>query len=118
MSPALEAGDLVMVQGVPASGIQAEDIIVFNDPDGTPTIHRVIRTETLQNGTIQFKTKGDANPSEDAYWTLEQSVHGRVIYRIPYIGWLALDPTVPIMILSIIAIIMILWPEKRRKRRR
>ena len=118
MRPALEVGDLVIIQGVPASSIQVEDIIIFDSRQGARTIHRVTRIETLQNGTIQFKTKGDANPSEDADWIPERNVHGRVVYRIPYIGWLALDPTVPIMIISIIAIVIILWPEKRRKLRR
>nr|NIP66513.1 hypothetical protein [Candidatus Bathyarchaeota archaeon]NIU81220.1 hypothetical protein [Candidatus Bathyarchaeota archaeon]NIV67864.1 hypothetical protein [Candidatus Bathyarchaeota archaeon]NIW34452.1 hypothetical protein [Candidatus Bathyarchaeota archaeon] len=67
------------------------------------------------NGTIQFKTKGDANPSEELYWTPEQRVHGRVIHRIPYIGWLALDPTISIIIIITVIIIILLWPEKRRK---
>ena len=117
MRPTLEVGDLVIIQGTPASSIQVGDIIVFDSPEGSLTIHRVTRIQTLQNGTILFKTKGDANPSEDADWIPEQSVHGRVIYRIPYIGWLALDPTIPIMIVSIILILIILWPEKSRKLR-
>lgn len=116
MSPALEAGDLVIIQGVSPTNIQVEDIIVFDKPQGSRTIHRVTQIQTLPNGTIQFKTKGDANPREDLYWIPEQNVHGRVIHRIPYIGWLALDPTIPIIIISIVVIIIILWPEKTKKR--
>lgn len=115
MSPALEAGDLIIIQGVPASTIQVGDIIVFDPPQGARTIHRVTRIQTLQNGTIQFKTKGDANPSEDLYWIPEQNIHGRVLHRIPYLGWLALDPTIPIIIAIILLIIIIFWPEKHRK---
>jgi len=118
MSPALEVGDLVIIQGVQASSIQVGDIIVFDAPQGSRTIHRVTRIQTLPNGTIQFKTKGDANPNEDLQWVPEQNVHGRAIHRIPYIGWLALDPTIPIIIVSTLIIIIILWPEKRRKLRR
>ena len=118
MRPALEVGDLVLIQGIPSSSIQIEDIIVFDSPEGARTIHRVTRIEILQNGTIQFKTQGDANPDEDPQWIPEQNVHGRVIHRIPYIGWLALDPTIPIIIISIIIIIALLWPQKRRKLRR
>jgi len=118
MRPALEVGDLVLIHGIPASSIQIEDIIVFDSPEGAHTIHRVTRIEILQNGTIQFKTQGDANPDEDLKWILEQNVHGRVIYRIPYIGWLALDPTIPIIIISIIIIIALLWPQRRRRLRR
>lgn len=118
MSPALETGDLVIIQGTPTNSIQIGDIILFDSPSGTRTIHRVTRIQTLQNGTIQFKTKGDANPDEDLYWTLEENIHGPVLHRIPYIGWIALDPAIPMTIVIILIIIMILWPEKRRKLRR
>lgn len=117
MSPALETGDLVIIQGTPTNSIQIGDIIVFNSPSGTLTIHRVTRIQTLQNGTIQFKTKGDANPDEDLYWTLEENIHGQVLHRIPYIGWITLDPAIPMTIVIILIIIIILWPEKRRKLR-
>jgi len=118
MSPALEVGDLIIIQGTPASSIQVGDIIVFDQPQGGRTIHRVTKIQTLLNGTIQFKTKGDANPNEDLHWISEQNVHGRVSYRIPYIGWLALDPTIPIITIAIIVIIILLWPEKHRKRKK
>jgi len=116
MRPTLEIGDLVIIQGVSPTNIQVEDIIVFDSPQGSRTIHRVTQIQTLPNGTIQFKTKGDANPNEDLQWIPEQNVHGRVIHRIPYIGWLALDPTIPIIIVSILVILVILWPEKTKKR--
>jgi len=115
MSPALKVGDIVIVQGVSPTSIQIGDIIVFDSPQGSRTIHRVTNIQIQPNGTIQFKTKGDANPNEDLYWVPEQDVHGRVLHRIPYLGWLALDPTIPIIIIVIIMIIVILWPENRRK---
>ena len=118
MSPALEVGDLIIIQGTPPTTIQVGDIIVFDLPQGGRTIHRVTRIQTLPNGTIQFKTKGDANPNEDLHWIPEQNVHGRVIYRIPYIGWLALDPTIPIILIMITVIVILLWPEKTKRFRR
>jgi len=116
MKPTLEVGDLVIVQGVPASKIKEGDIIVFNIPcEKTHIIHRVTRIETLANGTIRFKTKGDANPTEDLQWIPEQNVQGRVLYRIPYIGYMALIPAIPITIAIIITIIILLWPEKTKR---
>ena len=113
MRPTLEVGDLVIVQGVPASEIKEGDIIVFNNPgEKTYKIHRVIAIETLANGTIRFKTKGDANPTEDP-WIPEQNVKGRVLNRIPYIGYMALIPAIPITIAIII--IILLWPEKTKR---
>ena len=119
MSPALEVGDLVIVQGVSASEIKEGDVLVFNKlGEESSTIHRVVRIETLADGTFRFKTKGDANPDEDPEWIPEQNVHGRVLYRIPYLGWLALDPTILIIIVAIIVVIIVLWPENHRRRRK
>jgi len=115
MRPALEVGDLVIVQGVPPSEINEGNIIVFNMPgEKTYTIHRVIKTETLPNGTIRIKTKGDANPTEDP-WIPEQNVHGRVLHRIPYIGYMVLIPAIPVTIAILIIIIILLWPEKPKR---
>jgi signal peptidase len=115
MKPALEVGDLVIVQGTPAAEIKEGEIIVFNMMgENTYTIHRVITKERLADGTFRFRTKGDATP-EDPNWIPEQSVHGRVLYRIPYIGWIALDPTILIIFTVIIIIIAIFWPEIRHK---
>lgn len=118
MSPALEVGDIIIVQKVSSTSLQVGDIIVFDSPEEIRTIHRVTQIQPLPNGTIQFKTKGDANPSEETYWTSEEDVHGRVLYKIPYLGWMALIPTIPITIAVIIIIITLLWPEKQRKRRK
>ena len=118
MSPALEAGDLVIVQGIRASKIQVEDVIVFDPPQGVRTIHRVTRIQTLPNGTFQFKTRGDAVDHEDRDWISEQYVDGRVIYRIPYLGYLILVPTITIVVVIIIVIIILIWPEKKRVARR
>jgi len=117
MRPALEVGDLIIVQGVPPADIQIGDIVVFDSPQGIRTIHRVTRIQILPNG-IQFKTKGDANPNEEPYWIAEQKVHGRVMYRIPYIGWLALDPTITLTVAIIVVVIVLIWPERKRRVRR
>lgn len=115
MSPALEDGDLVIVQGAPPNSIQVGDVIVFDPPQGVRTIHRVTRIKTLSNGTIQFKTKGDARDDEDRDWISEQYVLGRVIYRVPYLGYLILDPTITIIVAVIIVIIILIWPERKRR---
>jgi signal peptidase len=112
MHPALKHGDLVVVQGEPSSNIQVGDVIVFDSPQGFRTIHRVTQIQTL-NGTIQFRTKGDAVDQEDRDWTSERSVHGRVVYQIPYFGYFILNPVMPITIVIIIAVIILIWPERK-----
>lgn len=117
MSPAIQVGDLVIVQGVQPEEIKIGDIIIFDPPtEGIGrTAHRVIDIRPLANGTLTFKTKGDANDIEDQYTVYPQNVHGRVIYRIPYIGYVFLDPLILVIIMTIIVVIIILWPENKRR---
>jgi signal peptidase len=120
MHPALETGDLVIVQGVNATEINKNDIIVFDtteDNDTTRTVHRVINIQIMPNGTHIFTTKGDNNTNPDSTPVSENQVHGRVVYRIPLIGYLALDPTIPLAIVIIALIAILIWPEKHRKKR-
>lgn len=131
MRPALETGDLVIIQGVPATSIHEEDIIAFESPDEYEqgnvtriwqftvyTIHRVVKTQSFPNGTILFTTKGDDNDNIDPRPVPDHYVHGRVIYRIQYLGYIILDPTVTITIVIIVVIIILVWPEKKRRFRR
>jgi len=120
MHPALEVGDLVIVQGVNATQIKINDIIVFDlieDDYITRTVHRVVDIRILSNRTYVFTTKGDNNTSEDPSPVPENQIHGRVIYCIPLLGYLALDPMIPLAIIIIALIIILIWPEKQRKKR-
>ncbi len=91
MRPTLEVGDLVLVEGVDAWSIREGDIVVFNVPQPyakstpSPVIHRVIKV-VLEDSLVYFKTKGDANGSEDPWTVAGGDVVGRLKYRIPYMG--------------------------------
>jgi hypothetical protein len=95
------------------------DIIVFQDPsnpNGVPIVHR-ITSEVLQNGTLYFFTKGDGNPpttwpntvetyAPDYGWynpnyyndhpniprgsVPQEYILGRVVMRIPWLGWVTI----------------------------
>jgi signal peptidase len=116
MSPALDVGDLVIVQGVPANEIKVGDIIVFDSPPlSYSTIHRVVQIQNQSQNKIFFVSKGDANADEDAPVS-EDLVHGRVIYRIPILGYLALEPSIAIILIIVIAVVILIWPEKGKRK--
>lgn len=117
MSPALEVGDLVIVQGVSASEIRVGDIVVFESENSELNIHRVNKTQT-SDGSLLFITKGDANSNVDSSPVLADQIRGRVIFRIPYIGYVAAEPIIPIIIIFIVVAIIVLWPEKKKRFRR
>lgn len=109
MVPTLNVGDLLIVQGVNSRDLHVGDIIVFKPPypywKGVPWVHRII-DKRVRTNEVEYRTKGDANIAPDPFWVKSSNVIGKVLYRIPYLGYASLflkGWTIPI-----IAIIFIL----------
>lgn len=88
MAPAINAGDIVVVDTVEPETIRAGDVITFRRAPGdeSPTTHRVI--DVLQSGgELAFQTKGDANEEPDPEPLPANQVFGEVIFVIPYLGY-------------------------------
>jgi hypothetical protein len=114
----LNVGDLIIIQGVDPKTLNTDypnsDIIIYNDPtvsdpSKTPIVHRIVGSYT-ENGMMYFYTKGDGNPGEvwpnpvpesdyDSHTVWNQKigggvpanlVEGKVILRIPLVGWITL----------------------------
>ncbi len=67
MSGVFESGDLIICKNITPAEVQANDVITYFDPAGNGTsvvTHRVLEIVT-QDGELFFKTKGDANNTED-----------------------------------------------------
>lgn len=112
MSPAISVGDLVLVRGVEQTSVDVGDIVVFNVPspyDGiypSPVIHRVVEKIDL-NGTVYFKTKGDANGNADPWLVPAGSVIGVYAWKIPYVGYLILFLRSPYGLVLILALAVV-----------
>ena len=91
MEPAMPAGALAVMLPVDAEDVKVGDIITFDPPwDPDPDVivsHRVIGV--YHNEDIIFDTKGDATEDSDPYWVPADSVQGRVVFSIPYLGYAA-----------------------------
>lgn len=92
MSPAIGAGDVVIVDSVSPSEISEDDVITFRNGGGDratgdtdKVTHRVVEV-VEQDGERYFRTKGDANEEVDAELVPAGNVVGRVSFHIPYIG--------------------------------
>jgi len=87
MEPVMRAGALAVMLPIDAEDVKVGDIIAFEppwDPDVTVS-HRVIGVH--HDGQILFDTKGDATEDSDPYYVPAQSVHGKVVFSIPYLGY-------------------------------
>lgn len=91
MTPAYNVGDMVFVKIEKADGINVGDVITFNPSSGSDAYltHRVTQKLTDYQGTgiTCFRTKGDANDSEDSFLVDENRVIGKVKLRVPKLGY-------------------------------
>jgi len=90
MSPVIPVGSVVVVEPVTASEIEVGDIIAYTLPWGqqNTVAHRVIGI-TPSDGSLGFRTLGDASASPDEYAVPAQDVIGRVRFHVPLLGYLS-----------------------------
>lgn len=119
MEPSISRGSLIMVVPV-EQPVPVGTVVVFPDPFNESRIiaHRVIEIVRSSSGEVNYRTRGDANPREDARPIPDRELIGRVRIRIPVLGGLLQSVhTIPgaavVMGLPVLALIL-----DRRSRRR
>jgi signal peptidase len=88
MTPAIETGDVVVVRSIDPLEARVGQIVTFKDPDGSGRLlsHRV-RAVHRAGDRVRFVTQGDANSAQER-WNVPVAGHiGRVLYRIPKLGY-------------------------------
>lgn len=88
MSPVIKTHSLVFVQQKQDYG--EGDVITFLPPEANnieqTVTHRIFSTEEA-DGVAGYSTKGDANETPDAWWVPRDSVLGKVVVDIPFLGY-------------------------------
>jgi signal peptidase I len=132
----LDTGDIIIILRVDPKDLNTNypnsDIIVYqnpNSPADAPIVHHIVAVDNI-NGTLYFQTKGDGNqqqwptiPRSSMYdsniiynghgrGVSQNLVEGKVIMRIPFLGWVTLlmrgtSWALP-LIIGIIVLIMVL----------
>lgn len=92
MVPTIKVEDAILIQRKEANELKVGDIITFlsNDPrySGLTITHRIVGIEKSKKGDLYFRTKGDNNNAEDATLVSYKNICGKVIFKIPKIGYL------------------------------
>jgi signal peptidase len=88
MEPVLHTGDVSVVRSIEPLDARPGDIVTFRDPGNAERLitHRV-RAMHVQGDAIVFRTRGDANNVPERWRVPASGEIGRVIYRIPKLGW-------------------------------
>ncbi len=114
MVPTINVNDGVVVQRVDKQGnLNIGDIITFSSKDirysGLTITHRIVGKQTIQNGNLVYRTKGDNNKSEDSSLVSFGDIYGKVLFRVPSVGVLYNFITNPFgFIISIIIPIIVI----------
>lgn len=87
MSPVINRGDVVFVKAVAFDDLKRGDIITakFKDSENVFT-HQIIE---IDKSAHEVWTKGENNPSADPDPTGEEQILGRVVYHVPFLGYLS-----------------------------
>jgi signal peptidase I len=93
MEPAVKTGSVVFVKQINLKELKTNDIITFSANNSSlPITHRIIQMS--QNGKII--TKGDANKTNDIDPVNTANIRGKVLYVIPYFGYISVWTKTPL----------------------
>lgn len=86
MWPSIKTGSVIFAKKT--NTYKKGDVITFKS-DPVSTTHRIFKIIN-RDGKDFFITKGDQNDALDSYLVSQENIYGKVIYTIPYIGYLLL----------------------------
>lgn len=87
MRPALEPGDIIFSRTVNPEDIKINDVITYRIRQNILVTHRV-NNIVIEDGQMFFKTKGDANDTEDNTLISQNQLVGRLVFNIPKGGYI------------------------------
>ena len=92
MIPTINVNDGIVVQRVEReNNLQVGDIITFEsnniEYNGLTVTHRIVGKQMVQTGEYVYRTKGDNNVVEDSSLVKFGDIYGKVIMKIPMIGY-------------------------------
>ena len=121
MEPEIKSGDLIIVKQIDPEEVKEKDVVAFFDPDGNGTsivTHRVIEVYE-EDGTLYFKTQGDANDTADRLPVSEEDIVGIYLTRIGGAGNVAMfmQTTAGLIVCVVVPLVLLIaWDIFRRKR--
>jgi signal peptidase I len=124
MEPNIRTGSIVVIKPTGTLGIG--DVITFGEDTrkNIPTTHRIVDVRE-EGGEKFFTTKGDANDSNDNEEVKESEVIGKVLFDVPYAGFiidLARKPWGFAVLIGIPALVIVsdeiakIWKEIKKMR--
>ena len=91
MEPSYHTGSLIYTRKVDPAALKAGDVITFHLDGGSVATHRIVEVvpDKEDPSVIRFRTKGDANETEDGSLVHCKNVVGAPVFTVPYLGYVA-----------------------------
>ncbi|ALE05170.1 peptidase S26 [Arthrobacter sp. ERGS1:01] len=91
MAPKYAPGTFLVVKPEPFAALKLGDIVTYQLESGKPAVisHRIIAIGATQAGERVLTTKGDNNSVADPNPVREVQVKGKLLYAVPYVGFVA-----------------------------
>ena len=125
MEPTISSGDLVMTGPIAPADAANGDVVTFTDPeDGSRLLTHRVATSSRHGDNYAFVTKGDANDTVERWTVPADGRIGRVMYRLPKLGYvltlakgrgLILLITIPTLLLALSALWSIWRPRNEEE---
>ncbi len=98
MGSALPVGSLAVAR--PQAEYFVGDVVTFKIPNSNELLtHRIVEVEDV-DGQQVYKTRGDANNVVDDWDLTDADIVGKVIFHLPYLGYLLYLPQIVLATVS------------------
>lgn len=105
MEPNIPVGAIVYVKETAFQDLAKGDVISFYTSETTRVTHRIIEIDQESESVI---TQGDANNVRDADSVIYSHIIGKVVFTIPFLGYLSMYMRTPLGIAMICAVVFVL----------
>lgn len=123
MEPKYKTGSVIYVEEVDYRTLQVGDPITYMISKTTTVTHEIVAIEQdpADPMVLWFRTKGLANDSEDMNPVHYRNVIGKVVFSIPYLGYVAdfvQKPPGLYVALGATAVLLVIlfWPSKKKEK--
>lgn len=92
MVPTIKINDAIVIKRVDNDDYKIGDIITFTSSDlrykDLMVTHRIVNKENISYKNSVYTTKGDNNQRVDPTSVQTNAIHGRVLFKIPKVGYI------------------------------
>lgn len=125
MAPVFNRGDIVFVKKADFDTLSEGDIVTVAFQDGSGYFTHRITSVDYDAG--MFRTKGDANESEDPQPSMAEQIQGKVWYSVPLLGYISImissfnlikfSVVLAVIVILLIALTTVITKSKKSKTR-